>query len=168
MSKYKCRNVNECFNSWKRLCSYHTVSIYSAVTSYLLISSLTTDQFAGRHPYNIQQSTGITVGEECKHVERPTQSFRRVRESACFSSQSFSFPATVCVWACACVSRLFYAPLLVFTKADTVRLDFTKTLMAKGTTRIPARKYQQLGLAGRRFSCHATQLLSSQTMVSYL
>lgn len=120
-------------------------------------------------PYiHIQQSTGIIAGKECKHVRRPTQSFSRVRESACYSSQGLSFPASVCVWACECVSRAFYAPLLVFTQADTVRLDFTRTLMGKGTTKIPASEYQQLGLAGRHFSCHATQLLLSHTMASYL
>lgn len=99
----------------------------------------------------------------------PPNCLEEYRNQHATARRAFHFQQVcVCVWACVCVSRVFYAPLLVFTQTDTVRLDFTRTMMGKGTTKIPASEYQQLGLAGRRFSCHATLLLSSHTMVSYL
>lgn len=128
--------------------------------------SLTADTLWWQPSLHIQQSTGIVAVEECKHIGRPTQSFRRVRESACYSSQGLLLLASVyvCVGMCMCVSGLLCSTAGIHTG----RLDFTRALMGKWTTKVLASEYQQLGLVVRCFFCHATRLLSSQTIVSHL
>lgn len=69
--------------------------------------SLTTNKFWWQPSTHIQPSTGIIAGEEWKHVGRPAPSFRRVRESACYSSQDLcSSCKYVCVAMCMCVSGI--------------------------------------------------------------
>lgn len=143
---------------------HQTVSIYSADASLLLIYLKSKADFGGRHPYTLNSPLASLQERNVSMLEGPPYRLEECGNQHATARRPFYFYQA---WVCGhvCVSQVFYAPLLVFTWADTVRLDFTRTLMGKGTTKIPGSKYQQLGLAVRCFFCHATQPLLSQTKV---